>query len=261
MQNKQSELDMFDVRRDVAFCLLDDDLLEKVEALLRHNAFSRPSVCHLFPSDPEPPKKVLECGCATGNFAKFFLSRGYGWRVLGIDIAPAMVEWNRLHPFENFTSVCGDLEDASAFEPSSFDIVLLPNVLHHFPDCSTVVENVSRWIKPGGMVILFEPNGSSPVSKLSKSVRHLLEKLFGPEKTVKKWGLATVNETDHSMGRYVRLLEESGFSILYKTTLHTTKLRRLRDWIDIRNLLYVACRVFPTPIRGNQLLMAATKKP
>ena len=251
MQDKQSELDLFNTPLDGEYHLMEEEFLNRINKEILN------FLPHL--SKQDDMLSVLECGCGTGQFAKFFLKNQYAWDVTGVDIAPRMVEWNNEHKVDCYSSLCGDIENKELFAPKFFDIVLFPFVLHHFPDCSKVIENASYWVKDNGIIILCEPNGSSPVSKISKSIRHILEKVFGTETTVKKWKLATVNETDHSMKKYRELLNQNRFSLLNVETLNLKAKYNLKDFIDIRNILYFICNIFPQPIKGNTILIIAKK--
>ena len=46
------------------------------------------------------------------------------------------------------------------FEDASFDLIVCLSVLHHIPNVSTVVREMHRVLKPGGMVLLREPTHS-----------------------------------------------------------------------------------------------------
>ena len=251
-QDKQRELELFDVQRDHAYDLLDDAFYRFVEDRLHRYA----------PSAMTGVQKVLEAGCGTGAFGRHFVEALKGqadWNVTGVDLAPAMVEWNRQHPMVGYESRVGDLEDETLFPPATFDVVLCPMVLHHFPSPSKTIENLVSWLKPGGTFYIMEPNGSSPVHKLSKFIRHVIEKVMGLDYAKR---FATVNETDHSMKCYVRELTTRGCEISYREARRVMGSSELGSWIGwVRHILYKITSVLPQPYHGNLLLVIARKKP
>jgi len=248
-QDKRRELEMFDVDRENEFNLLGDSFYKYVEGCL---------LCHA-PEIAEGEQRVLEAGCGTGAFGRHFIEtfkERAAWSVTGVDIAPAMIEWNRRHPARGYDSMVGDLEDAALFAPESFDIVLCPMVLHHFPDPSRVVANLAAWLKPGGVFCIMEPNGSSPVSKFFKFGRHCVEKIMGLDYAKR---FATVNETDHTMRRYVSELAANGVEARHRETRlvkspPTHLIGRVRAVCDS------VASVLPQPLRGNFLLVIAKKR-
>ena len=101
-QDKQRELELFDVRRDEAYDPAGDVFCRFVEGRLRNGA----------PSVTTGTQDVLEAGCGTGAFGRHFINALKGqavWKVTGVDLAPAMIEWNRQHPLEGYDSRVGDL--------------------------------------------------------------------------------------------------------------------------------------------------------
>ena len=52
----------------------------------------------------------------------------------------------------------GDAHDSGLFEPATYDSILMFNVLEHCHSPQTIVDNVQRWLKPGGACFLMVPN-------------------------------------------------------------------------------------------------------
>ena len=164
------------------------------------------------------PRKVLEAGCGTGTLGKRLLRRFRNLKITGVDISPNMVRLAN-DGTKSYKAIRGNLEDEGLFAAGSFDAILCGFILHHFPSCRKIVSNCARWLKKGGYVIIAEPNGSSPVNKVSKAARHGLERIFGKDWVVKK-RLATPNETDHTVDTYRKLLEQNGFEVVFLRTEH-----------------------------------------
>jgi SAM-dependent methyltransferase len=249
-QDKEQELRLFDVERAGAFDLHDESFHRVIEARMGQHAQSFFSGTH----------RVLEAGCGTGAFCRWFIQRLKGravWETTGVDIAPAMIEWSKRHPLEHYTSIVGDLEDAALFAPESFDLVLCPMVLHHFPDPRAALRNITAWLRPGGGLYLIEPNGSSPVNRFSKLIRKCLELTKGLDYTRR---FASVNETDHSMRNYLRWLADNGLVVKHRETFAMLPPKRPAEIINwSRWYMYKAAQLFWQPLRGNALSVLAQK--
>lgn len=249
-QDKQRELDMFDVKRNDAFDLQPPAFHLLLKARLNQ------CLPHLFSGSHE----VLEAGCGTGAFGRFFIKALDGravWKIMGVDIAPAMIEWNKKHPLENYDSTAGDLEDATLFKPGTFDLVLCPMVLHHFPDAGQAIGNLAAWLKPGGYIYLIEPNGSSPVNRLSKFVRHIIERVKGLEYAKR---FATVNETDHTVRSYQKWLAQNQCEIVHEETYLPPTEKKPAGLIScIRFFLYKITGMLPHPWKGSVIILMARK--
>ena len=168
-----------------------------------------------YPSDG----KLLECGCGTGAFGKRFLDRYPGLdSVTGVDISTKMIEAAKLQPTIRYSSFVGDLENPGLFQKGEFQTVLCPFILHHFPTIDLVLKNLPEWTRPSGYILLCEPNGSSPVSRAFKLARKVLEGILGKD-WVMRHGLATPNETDHSIRTYKTSLIALGFTVVESKTL------------------------------------------
>lgn len=67
------------------------------------------------------------------------------------------------------------------FLDSIFDAITVTNALHHFPNCALALREINRVLKPGGQSISIEPNGLSPLRRLSEirdRLRGTFEKSF-----------------------------------------------------------------------------------
>lgn len=246
-QDKQVERDTFDRERHSDYENMPDTVHARIRgALLR----ARPGI-------ESATLRALEIGCGTGAFGRRLIESCPGAEVTGIDIAPAMIAWVQEKGVSRYTGIVGDAEDRSLFPESTFDLVICPMVLHHFPDPGQVLRNASMWIKPGGLLLVSEPNGSSPVNQLFKLGRRSLEVVCGVEYTRR---FATPNETDHPMSRYLRILSQAGFRVLSRETFLDRPatppkflLWRVREWLNtLGNLL-------PSPHCGNGLLIVAER--
>jgi len=106
-------------------------------------------------------ERLLDVGCGTGHWSRFFLSLRYD--VHGIDISPEMIAVAR-------TSVPGcdfDVADACAlpFEDASFDVVAAMATLEFIRDPPAALREMSRCVKPGGSLLIGTLNGLAPLNQ------------------------------------------------------------------------------------------------
>lgn len=104
-----------------------------------------------------PPARVLDVGTGTGKAARLVAERFPQAEILGVDLAPAMVEHaRRLLPPELPARVRFEVADASALplRDEAFDLVLLLNMIPFFSE-------LARVTAPGGTVIVAHVSGPS----------------------------------------------------------------------------------------------------
>ncbi len=98
------------------------------------------------------PKRVLDAGCGTGEFATLFGKDAY----LGADISESYLELARkLSPGFQFQAA-----DLTTWKPegAGFDLVLIHGLLHHLDDASSraVLSNVAQVVAEDGVLLVVE---------------------------------------------------------------------------------------------------------
>lgn len=107
--------------------------------------------------------RVLDLGCGSGMFLPVVspLCR----ELTGVDVSPAFVE-ESLDTVEKFalnnTSIIAAKSEDLPFAENEFDVVIVVDVLHHIYYLSETVSEIQRITKPGGRIIVFEPNILNP---------------------------------------------------------------------------------------------------
>lgn len=246
-QDKDAELRFFDRERNGDYELLPETCYERIRKALETAA----------PFLRDRPATVLELGCGSGVLGRRVLEWFPRAEVTGCDLAPAMIDWIRRLNVPRYRGVVGDAEDESLFAPGGFDAVLCLMVLHHFPDPRAVLRNAARWLKPDGACVIAEPNGSSPVNRLFKAGRHLVERTCGLDFAAR---FATRNETDHPLPLYLEALSAAGFEIPLQETFLLPPGAPSRGLLNhSRNLLNRLGSVLPRPYGGNVLLVAGRR--
>ena len=100
-------------------------------------------------------KRVLDLGCGGGILSEALAREGA--EVVGIDLAPEVLEVARLHLLESGLRVDyrqQSAEELAANEPERFDVVVCMEMLEHVPDPGSVIASIARLLKPGGQAFL-----------------------------------------------------------------------------------------------------------
>jgi SAM-dependent methyltransferase len=112
------------------------------------------------------PVRILDLGCAAGwNMSRFCQ---YGQRPFGLDVAAERVRWARRH---GPVAVASGLE--LPFPAASFDVVYIQHVLHHIGDVGRALAEVSRCLRPGGVLFLIETVEDNPIIRLGRRLHPL----------------------------------------------------------------------------------------
>jgi len=106
-------------------------------------------------------KKVLDIACGTG-FGSELLLRSGAARVVAADVSLEAIEscTKRLQQFEGLSWTCHYQDGTNmTYEPNTFDIVVSFETIEHIPAADEFLKEISRVLKPGGMLVLSTPNG------------------------------------------------------------------------------------------------------
>jgi 2-polyprenyl-3-methyl-5-hydroxy-6-metoxy-1,4-benzoquinol methylase len=100
-------------------------------------------------------KHILDVGCGSGHFLKVAIEMG--WKAHGTEIASSAFEQlSRL----GINSFCGKLESAN-YAGEFFDVVYCSEVIEHLMDPMTLLREIGRILRPGGLLYLTTPNFDS----------------------------------------------------------------------------------------------------
>ena len=117
--------------------------------------------------------KVLELGCGTGIFTEQLAMRNINITALDISLDLLGSAKNK----QGVSKILAADAESLPFRAGSFDFVVGVSILHHL-DIGKSLREIRRVLKPGGKVILSEPNMANPQIFLQKNIGWL-KKLTG----------------------------------------------------------------------------------
>jgi len=107
-------------------------------------------------------KRVVDIGCAAGEFLYYLDKHHPGPEYLGIDNLPELLEKARSFvPRVEFRQ--GSVLEPDLLQPGSMDSILMFGVHSIFDDLRSVLRNLLGWIKEGGKILMFGTFNPHPV--------------------------------------------------------------------------------------------------
>jgi SAM-dependent methyltransferase len=115
-------------------------------------------------------KTVLDIGCGEGVYSAWIADRGRAQQVLGVELTEHRIrrEYEKASPSLKF--VCADIFTYD-LQGRTFDVVFMNLVLHHLRyELPAICRIVHRALRPGGVLLAFEPNVYSPLALIALAV-------------------------------------------------------------------------------------------
>ncbi|MBI5675575.1 MAG: class I SAM-dependent methyltransferase [Nitrospirae bacterium] len=103
---------------------------------------------------------VLDIGCGEGLFLKEI--KRYVADIQGLEPTEFYADYARIEL--KIDVIQGMIEDTD-FPEASFNIITMFHVLEHFQDPGMALGKISRWLKPGGCLVIEVPDISSPYAR------------------------------------------------------------------------------------------------
>lgn len=155
-------------------------------------------------ADLNPDSIILDVGAGTGRLAQFFHTKAA--QIVVMDESLDM-----LHQSQAKEGLQPNLSHAEnlPFQTHTFDRILMVDVLHHVADQQKTAEELWRVIKPGGRIIIEEPN----IHKLGSKLIALAEKMafmrshfLSPERIIQLFSKSSAGIELEYEGSLVRIV-------------------------------------------------------
>jgi ubiquinone/menaquinone biosynthesis C-methylase UbiE len=193
---------------------LEDPLLDvmvsRLEIRGRHWFFQKVLGEYLDAMDVDSANTVLDMGCGTGMVARTIARRAhFSGRVTGIDLSPYLVEAaKRLADEEGLgTRVefrSGDTRDLD-IPDGRFDAVVAHTLVSHVQEPLTVLKELGRVVKPGGLIAIFDGDYASMTFALDDPVQ---------SKRYDEALITAVVTSPRVMRQMPRLIEQAGLEMI-----------------------------------------------
>ncbi len=122
---------------------------------------------------PPAGKNVCDVGCGGGILSESLAAAGA--QVLGIDLAPALLEVAELHALQTHVGIeyrAIAAEDLARERPAAFDLVTCMEMLEHVPNPAAILGALAKLVKTDGDIV---------VSTLNRSARAFAVAIVGAE--------------------------------------------------------------------------------
>jgi len=103
--------------------------------------------------------RILDIGCATGEFLHFMKTKG--WETRGIEPDEAA----RKQAVLNYQLEVDNEKHLQSLDSESFDVITMWHVLEHVSDLQLRMKDLNRLLKPGGLLVIAVPNPDSGDAK------------------------------------------------------------------------------------------------
>jgi len=165
--------------------------------------------------------RVLDAGCATGDFLHAVQGSYEMW---GLDVSAHAVEVARArNPSCAHRIFTGFVED-QAFEPGSFDAIVMWDVVEHLWDPRLVLSRLIEHLRPGGSLLLSTPDIGAYVARLMQ----------------RRWAFMTPPE---HLGFFSR--RSLAYVLEQSLGLKIVASQASGKWANLGFLMYKLRRVFP----------------
>jgi 2-polyprenyl-3-methyl-5-hydroxy-6-metoxy-1,4-benzoquinol methylase len=157
---------------------------------------------HLMRIEAESPRgRILDVGCATGDFLK--VARARGWEVLGADPSVARADVEKA----GIKLVGRTVHDAEV-NKRSLDAITFWDVLEHVTDPVSDLTRAGQLLRPGGVLALTVPDSANLVARMAG----------------KRWfGYKTA-------GEHLQFFTEASLRIAFEKARLTLRTRRPTPW-------------------------------
>lgn len=116
----------------------------------------RTDIITLLPKNPE--QKVLEIGAGGGYTLHFIKEQQFAAEVYGIELFEISDSYQNHPDFRDFIIADIEKEFPKQLQQNYFDVIICADVLEHLVDPWTVIDKLTKLLKPNGKFIISLPN-------------------------------------------------------------------------------------------------------
>ncbi len=110
-----------------------------------------------------PKGKILDVGCATGEFLS--TARDFGYTVEGLELSKWSSDIARTKKIKVYRSL---LKSIASKNSKKYDVITLFGVIEHFEKPADEMTYISKLLKPGGLLVIWTGDVNSISSKILK---------------------------------------------------------------------------------------------
>jgi ubiquinone/menaquinone biosynthesis C-methylase UbiE len=131
--------------------------------------------------------KVLDIGCATGEFPAFLSTRlSNRFKIVGMEYLNELIDVAK-QKYPDLKVFKGSIEDLNCIQKSSVDIITVLGVISIFDELDQIISNLITWIKPNGRIFVHGMFNPAPLDVLVKYRESSF--LFTDEKFENGWNI------------------------------------------------------------------------
>ena len=104
----------------------------------------------------KPLENIVDLGTADGRMLNEIKKRLKRSKCIGVEYGDELVKYGKMH-FQEINVIQGDIQDLP-FADQSFDVATLTAVIEHLPKPEKAIQEASRILKPGGILIVTSPD-------------------------------------------------------------------------------------------------------
>jgi 2-polyprenyl-3-methyl-5-hydroxy-6-metoxy-1,4-benzoquinol methylase len=125
-----------------------------------------------------PGLRVLEVGCGCGYSADYL--QGLYDEYIGVDYAERLIDYAR--GMNSREHARFDVADINDYDPGGqVDVVLMVGVLHHFDEHEKAFKHIVGLLKPGGWLVVNEPQSGNPMLQLARKIRGIMDRGYSTD--------------------------------------------------------------------------------
>lgn len=132
--------------------------MDNSEYLNKHKSyFINPRLDLVSMMDYNPAQKVLEVGMGGGDTLLYIKQQKLASEAVGVDIVQLKGS-NQEHPLIDKLYILDLENDLLPFQENYFDVIIAGDVLEHLVDPWRVLKELTKYLKPGGYILISLPN-------------------------------------------------------------------------------------------------------